>query len=193
MNQIKQHLNNLLSHVNVVTTAVVVAGSIISISCLYLLRGRTINSSTNVNTRKNSYSAMKGNIKISKLYIYPIKACKGIEVNTLIIHPHGIENDRVYAIAMLRNDGKWHVLGMNSEPRFCLIKPRLIEKGLILSAPNMNNIQVPLITDEKSIINVCKNGVGANYVVPCYDQGEMVAQWINQYTVNLVDHMHIST
>ena len=57
-------------------------------------------------------------LKISKLFIYPIKSCAGIEVEELRLLPYGSEYDRQFVIV----DGDGKAITQREEPRLSLVR-----------------------------------------------------------------------
>lgn len=56
--------------------------------------------------------------RLHSLFIYPVKSCRGIELNQSKILPTGLESDRLYTFAQLREggDGVWKFLTQRDLP-----------------------------------------------------------------------------
>ena len=135
-------------------------------------------------------------ITISKLIIYPIKACKGISVSNILINPKGIKYDREYCIAVYnKTKNEYKMIAQNFNPKICLIEcsipsynNNLKHTTIKLNAPNMNELEFKIIdnTDE-SILYIDyeysnrKLNQRVSTKVKCYDQGENVSNWLTKY------------
>ena len=110
-------------------------------------------------------------ITVSNLIYYPIKACRGFEVDTACVERMGLEHDR--RMMVVTPDGEF--LTQREYPRLALVTPTL-EKGMLeLSAPNYDSLQLGIQTSGTPwLVNVWKSkGVHA------IDQGEEAAAWFS--------------
>jgi uncharacterized protein len=123
-------------------------------------------------------------ITISSLIYYPIKACRGFEVETVQVERMGLQNDR--RMMVVTPDGKF--LTQREFPRLALVTPRLHEGTLELCAPNYDSIQVGVqATGIPVSVDVWKSkGVQA------IDQGEKAAQWFSDWLGTGVRLVHIA-
>eukprot|EP01100_Stratorugosa_tubuloviscum_P014959 TRINITY_DN82_c3_g1_i1.p1 TRINITY_DN82_c3_g1~~TRINITY_DN82_c3_g1_i1.p1 ORF type:complete len:318 (-),score=139.04 TRINITY_DN82_c3_g1_i1:98-1051(-) len=115
-------------------------------------------------------------IKISHLFVYPVKSCGGFEVNSWKIDERGFELDRHWMI--VNPSGVF--ITQRQRPKMCFIQASLTDqKQLILTAPSMQPFHVPLIdeTQPNNIINV----EVWKQQVPGVDQGEEVANWLSSF------------
>lgn len=78
-------------------------------------------------------------IAISGLWVYPIKSCKGIELQTATLTPDGLAWDRHWMLV----DREGRFLTQRQLPRMALIETMLGEKSLRVSAPGMSDLLVP--------------------------------------------------
>lgn len=68
-------------------------------------------------------------MKVSRIFIYPIKSCGFIEVDRWPIDIYGLKYDRAWAIV----DEKGVCLTQLKEPKLCLIRPQInLEKGVMV-------------------------------------------------------------
>lgn len=76
--------------------------------------------------------------KVKSLYIYPVKSCRGIEVQRSKIIPTGLEYDRLYVLAQLKppSPGKEAELDQHGQPVWDFLTLR--------STPLMANVKVDL-------------------------------------------------
>eukprot|EP01083_Nonionella_stella_P145406 455593_1 len=51
---------------------------------------------------QNLFSTSANNICVTKIFIYPVKGCQGIQVNSVHVSQDGLLNDRIYAICNKR-------------------------------------------------------------------------------------------
>ncbi|KAJ3414618.1 hypothetical protein HDV05_006259 [Chytridiales sp. JEL 0842] len=91
-------------------------------------------------------------LKVSKVIVYPVKSCAGIELEGAYINEYGFEFDRFWVVADT-STGK--MLSQRSHPKMVLIKQKLVTDlnvqnayskvggKLVLSAPGMPDLQVP--------------------------------------------------
>src|ERR1044071_4131821 len=123
-------------------------------------------------------------ISVSSLIYYPIKACRGIEVDSSWVSRMGLEHDR--RMMVVTPDGEF--LTQREYPRLALVTPKLRECTLELSAPNFESIQLGLqTTGTPWRVNVWKSkGVQA------IDQGEEAARWFSDWLGTEVRLVHIA-
>jgi uncharacterized protein len=118
---------------------------------------------------------------ISNLFIYPIKSCAGIQVDKAYVTKYGLahyENPNLI-------DRKWMIIDENNNfitqrkvPKMALIKPRVENDCLILSAPNMSDLRVPIEIEDKSIIKNCR--CWSSYL-DSYSYGNQISSWLSEY------------
>src|SRR4028119_784417 len=89
-------------------------------------------------------------IKLSGIYIYPIKSAAGISLKTAQVENRGFQYDRRW---MLVDDtGKF--LSQRQLPRMALISVLLEGDKLVVKAPNKETLFIPLHLDKGSRISV---------------------------------------
>lgn len=137
-------------------------------------------------TKSGTITAMPQHIHItiSSLIYYPIKACRGFEVESAAVERMGLKHDR--RMMVIRPDG--HFLTQREFPRLALVTPTLNDGTLELSAPNSDSIQLGICTTGTFIsVNVWKSmGVQA------IDQGEEAAEWFSDWLGAEVRLVHIA-
>ncbi|XP_070570881.1 mitochondrial amidoxime-reducing component 1-like [Ptychodera flava] len=122
--------------------------------------------------------------KVSGLFIYPVKSCARIEVQSgkccRIGLISGILKDRHWMVV----DGENTFMTIGKEPRMCLIQPSLSEdeRYLYLDAVNMPRLKVPIDYNEiqdsgQEIIQtrVWRHDIKGKYC------GKEAAEWINTF------------
>ena len=123
-------------------------------------------------------------ITVSNLIYYPIKACRGIEVDSSCIERMGLEHDR--RMMVVTPEGEF--LTQREYPRLALVSPKLHNGTLELSAPNYDSLQLGIQTSGTPwLVNVWKSkGVHA------IDQGEEAAAWFSDWLGTPVRLVHVA-
>jgi len=123
-------------------------------------------------------------ITVSSLIYYPIKACRGVEVDASCVSRMGLEHDR--HMMVVTPEGEF--LTQREFPQLALVTPKLSEGTLELSAPSFDSIQLGLQTAGAAWpVNIWKSkGVHA------IDQGEEAAQWFSDWLGTEVRLVHIA-
>ena len=123
-------------------------------------------------------------ITISSLIYYPIKACRGFEVDTSQVERMGLQYDR--RMMIVTPDGGF--LTQREYPRLALVTPKLNDGTLELCAPNYDSIQLGIQTSGAPLsVNVWKSkGIQA------IDQGEEAADWFSNWLGSEVRLVHIA-
>ena len=123
-------------------------------------------------------------ITVSSLVTYPIKACRGMEVDSACVERMGLEHDR--RMMVVTPEGEF--LTQREYPRLALVTPKLSNNTLELSAPNYDSIQLGLQTSGTPwLVNIWKSkGVHA------IDQGEEAASWFSDWLGTSVRLVHFA-
>ena len=109
---------------------------------------------------------------ISRLFIYPIKSCAGIEVQEAMLLETGLEWDRAWMVV----DGEGEFVTQRELPRMALIKPQIKTEEMILRAPGMLALHIALdAVEEPARVRVWDDEVKA------YDMGSVAAQWLSDF------------
>lgn len=122
-------------------------------------------------------------ITVANLFFYPIKSCRGIEVQVAEVGPMGIMYDRQWmvvdeATGMFIGQNADHSKKLGIEIRsMCLIETAILDDTLVLSAPGMPNIGVPLAGCEGPDRNVQVWRTECRGV----DQGDAAAKWLTAF------------
>src|SRR5687768_8909234 len=122
-------------------------------------------------------------ITVSSLIYYPIKACRGFEVDSANVERMGLQNDRRMMVVTLEGGH----LTQREYPKLALVTPALKDGTLTLSAPNYDSIQLGTQTSGASYpVSIWKSkGVKA------IDQGDEPAQWFSDWLRAPVRLVHI--
>jgi len=123
-------------------------------------------------------------ITLSSLIYYPIKACRGFEVQSAQVERMGLQADRRMMVITPEGD----FLTQREYPKLALVTPQLEDGALTLSAPEMDVIShVVQTTGAIRRVDIWKStGVEA------IDQGELVAQWFSEWLGTSVRLVHIA-
>jgi uncharacterized protein len=113
---------------------------------------------------------------IAQLFVYPIKGCRGIEVERATLAATGLEVDGI-------GDREWVVVEVGGEflsqrelPKMALIETRLTSAALRLKAPGMLQLEVPFAS-EGDVVEVKV----WNDQVPAVTQGDVADAWFSRY------------
>ncbi len=112
------------------------------------------------------------NIKVSELYIYPVKSCRGIPLQRAEVEAFGLAHDRRWML--IDNEGV--MLTQRKHARMCLIQPEITETGLRLHAEGMPALEV----NYPDRANTVKARVWHDDV-QALDAGEAAAKWFSDF------------
>ena len=123
-------------------------------------------------------------ITVFSLIYYPIKACRGIEVDTAKVERMGLQHDR--RMMVVTPEGRF--LTQREHPRLALITPKLNNEVLELGAPDYDSIQVGIQTTGYPVLV----GVWKSKNVQAIDQGEEAAEWFSDWLGSEARLVHIA-
>jgi uncharacterized protein YcbX len=109
-------------------------------------------------------------LRISQLFIHPIKSCAGIAVNEAALIDTGFEYDREWMVVDEHGD----LVTQRELPRMALIQPTLRSSDLVLRAPGMLALHLQLDAVEGD----CRVRVWDD-TVDAFDMGDLAAQWFS--------------
>lgn len=123
-------------------------------------------------------------ITIASLIYYPIKACRGFEVDSTHVSRMGLDNDR--RMMVVTPDGEF--LTQREYPQLALVTPKLNNGLLELCAPGYDALVIGTQSSGTPVpVNVWKSkGVQA------IDQGEEAAQWFSDWLGTDVRLVHFA-
>lgn len=123
-------------------------------------------------------------ITLSSLIYYPIKACRGHEVESWNVERMGLDADR--RMMVVTREGEF--LTQRNYAKLALVTPTLNDGILTLAAPNFDSMPVAVQGSGTTIaVNVWKSK-GVRSV----DQGEEAAQWFSDWLGASVRLVHIA-
>jgi uncharacterized protein len=110
--------------------------------------------------------------RVSRLFIYPIKSCGGVEVQEATLTETGLEFDRAWMVV----DENRRFVTQRELPRMALIQPKMRQFDMVLKAPGMLALHVALDAVEEPLrVTVWRDEVDA------YDMGDVAAQWFTDF------------
>ena len=90
------------------------------------------------------------NVTLSGLYVYPIKSCAGISLQRSDLSATGLRHDRRWMLV----DETGEFMSQRAHPRMALISVRFAPERMIISAPDMDELEVPLYPQAGDSIEV---------------------------------------
>ncbi|MCC5655041.1 MOSC domain-containing protein [Nostoc sp. XA013] len=110
---------------------------------------------------------------LSAIYIYPVKSCRGISLNSARLDTWGLECDRRWMVV----DANGYFLTQRQLPRMALVETALNSEALCLNAPNMPELRLPLSTEvaDEASVRVWRDCCQA------VDQGNEASEWFSSF------------
>jgi uncharacterized protein YcbX len=90
------------------------------------------------------------NTTLSGLYVYPIKSCAGISLQSADLSATGLHHDRRWMLV----DEAGGFMSQRAHPRMALISVQLSAWHLAVAAPGMPGLEIPLQQDDENTIDV---------------------------------------
>jgi len=87
---------------------------------------------------------------LSQIYFYPVKSLAGIQVKSWPVDKNGLMHDRKWMLI----DDQQQFLSQRRLPKMALIKPRIEDDRLVLSAPGQRDLSLPLHPNKGDNIDV---------------------------------------
>ena len=109
---------------------------------------------------------------ISRLFVYPVKSCAGVQVQEALLTDTGLELDRAWMVT----DSRGEFVTQRELPRMALIKPQLKQYEMVLRAPGMLALHVAIDAVEQP----CRATVWGHECA-AYDMGDVAAQWFTDF------------
>lgn len=110
--------------------------------------------------------------RLARLFIYPVKSCAGVELQEAVLTETGLDLDRAWMVV----DAQGVFVTQREQPQLALVCPQFIGGELVLRAPGMLALHVPLDSVEQSATVTVWDDV-----VPAYDMGPLAAQWFTDF------------
>jgi uncharacterized protein len=108
---------------------------------------------------------------IARLRIYPVKSLGGIELSSAVLQTTGLQWDRHWMVV----DAEGVFVSQRELAGMALVQPQLRESSLVLQAPGMVALEIPLLVQGgMRQVEVWDD------VVAALDMGEAAALWLQQ-------------
>lgn len=113
---------------------------------------------------------------ITQINVYPVKSCKGIALDAAAVLESGLQYDRLWMVV----DEAGDFLSQRQHPRMALVETALRFGTLVLRAPGMLRLDVPIDVEEDApetwrTVRVWGQAVQA------VDEGELCAEWFSRF------------
>ncbi len=109
---------------------------------------------------------------ISRLFVYPIKSCAGVELPEVLLTETGLEFDRAWMVV----DAQGAFVTQRELPRMALIRPHMKHSEMVLRAPGMLALHIAFDRVEQPVRVRLWNDE-----LPAYDMGDIAAQWFSDF------------
>ncbi len=114
-------------------------------------------------------------MSVSELTVYYLKSARGKSLMVAEVGPRGIAHDRTFtAIDAQTSDGTFR--SQRDDKALALITPELFEDRLLLNAPGMNQLIIPVIRRGHLVPVRVHNSKTVGV-----DQGDVAAQWLTEF------------
>ena len=120
-------------------------------------------------------------VRMDSINVYPVKSCRGFQVDSWPISKYGLQHDREW---MIYNPKTMRFVCQRQVHTICLITAKVVIDGdrdrptICLSAPGMAPISVPAVISEKHKLD---DVVLWRDKVNGIDQGDAIAEWLTRY------------
>lgn len=109
---------------------------------------------------------------ISRLMVYPVKSCAGVELREAVLTDTGLDLDRAWMVV----DEAGEFVTQREVPRLGLVRPKLGVHEMVLRAPGMLALHVQIdAVEQPAQVRVWDD------VTPAYDMGDVAAQWFTDF------------
>ena len=110
--------------------------------------------------------------RIAALYYYPVKSCRGLELEEAALTEAGLEHDRRWML--INPAGRF--LTQRELPRLALLRPSLSAEALRIDAPGVSSLCVPL--GERGVSRRVRIW---NDECAAFDEGDAAADWLSRW------------
>lgn len=110
--------------------------------------------------------------RITRLFVYPVKSCGGVELQQAELTEWGLDLDRAWMVV----DEAGALRTQRELPRMALIKPQIKHSEVVLRAPGMLALHLAVDkVEQPTRARVWDDEVAA------FDMGDLAAQWFTDY------------
>lgn len=121
-------------------------------------------------------------MRLSGLYLYPIKSTAPLEVASAVVEPRGLRSDRRWMVV----DAGGRFLTGRQLPRLTLVRAQPAPDGLLLQAPGMPSLQVAVpAVDAAVAVTVWKSEVAAR------PAGAAADAWLSEFLQQTARLVHM--
>ncbi len=117
-------------------------------------------------------SAFDVEVRLAALYVHPVKSCRSITPDEALLIETGLEFDRAWMVV----DAQGHFVTQRQMPPMALIQPTLKALDMVLRAPGMLPLTVPL-----GEVGAAVRVTVWNDEVAAYDMGDAAAHWFSDF------------
>lgn len=78
-------------------------------------------------------------VQLDAIYVYPVKSCAGVALDTATIDACGLTHDRRYMVV----DANGRFVSLRTDPALVTVQPRIEATTYVLSAPGMEPLRIP--------------------------------------------------
>jgi uncharacterized protein YcbX len=118
---------------------------------------------------------MNASVVVAGLFVYPVKSCRGIALDTATVERRGLRHDRRFMIV----DDAGRFVTQRTEPRLALVDVAIDEREVVLSAPDKAALHVDIAAAsgqrERRRVQVWRDQVDA------VDCGEEARAWTSDW------------
>lgn len=109
---------------------------------------------------------------ISRLFVYPVKSCAGVELREAVLTETGFDLDRAWMVV----DEAGRFVTQRQLPRMALVRPQIKSSEVVLRAPGMLALHLAIDAVEEPVrVRVWDDEVAA------FDMGKVAAQWFTDF------------
>ncbi|CAM9439941.1 unnamed protein product [Scytosiphon promiscuus] len=167
------------------TLAVIICGACLILGTCVAPILRSERDNRGVNCRQDeAFRGTPAEAEITSLRVYPVKSCAGHEVQEAALGDRGLEMDRLWMVV----DRRGRFMSQRRCPKMALVSPSLPrseEEPLVLSAPGMPPLEVPVVhgvgpDGPEAGGEVIDVGVWSD-TCQAVDQGASAASWLGAF------------
>lgn len=110
--------------------------------------------------------------RITRLFVYPVKSCAGVELKEAVLTETGLDLDRAWMVV----DEEGEFVSQRELPRMALVRPELKHYEVVLRAPGMLALHLQIdAVEQPARVRVWDDEVAA------FDMGDVAAQWFSDF------------
>ncbi|MEO9483044.1 MAG: MOSC N-terminal beta barrel domain-containing protein [Ekhidna sp.] len=110
-------------------------------------------------------------MKVSALYIYPIKSLQGISLQEAEVLERGFKHDRRWMLVNQENV----LITQRTHPQFSQVGITLTDTGILAKYGNLSDLEIPLILTDQAVIDV----MVWNDQVQALEAPERISEWFS--------------